>query len=161
MRANRLPSAVGPAAAPVIASVTIGGVNTSVAISGGGDARVYALNASAGAIIWIRRLGVSPASFLCAAPAFINDSLYTGVSSYAHCALTQGLVVKVTPVAGAIRATLKSAPNAGVRGVWTNLTYDPSDSGVSFSTRATCAWGAHSVSLVKVRAGDLRILSAW
>jgi outer membrane protein assembly factor BamB len=159
---NCSPSAVGPAAAPVIASVTIGGVNTPVAFYGGGDAQVYALNASTGAIIWIRRLGVSPANFLWASPAFINGSLYIGVSSFGDCPLTQGLVVKLNPATGAIQATFKSVPNGCVGGgVWTNLTYDPLDRSIYFSTGTPSACGGYSASLVKVRASDLSVLSAW
>jgi outer membrane protein assembly factor BamB len=72
---NCLPPAVGPAAAPVIAHVTIGGINAAVAFYGGGDARIYALNAATGAIIWVRRLGVSPDTFLWASPTVIDGSV--------------------------------------------------------------------------------------
>ena len=99
---NCLPPAVGPAAGPAIANVTIGGVNTAVAFYGGGDARIYALNATTGAIIWVRRLGVSPDNFVWASPAFINGSVYIGVSSFGDCPLTQGQVVKLNPTAGAV-----------------------------------------------------------
>jgi len=119
-----LPPEAGPAAGPVIADVVIGGVNTSVAFFGGGDAQVYALKASTGAIIWQRRLGVSPDNFLWASPAFINGSVNIGLSSFGDCPLTQ--VIKLDPTTGAIQATFRAVPDGCVGGgVWTNLTYDP------------------------------------
>ena len=159
---NCLPPTVGPAAAPVIATVAIGGVNTAVAFYGGGDARIYALNATTGAIIWVRRLGVSPDNFLWASPAFINGSVYIGVSSFGDCPLTQGQVVKLNPTTGALQATFKSVPNGCVGGgVWTNLTYDATDHSIYFSTGTPSPCGAYSASLVKVRASDLSVLSFW
>ena len=46
-------------------------------------------------------------------------------------------------------------------GVWTNLTYDPSDKSIYFSTGTPSPCGAYSASLVKVRASDLSVLSFW
>lgn len=159
---NCLPQAAGPSAAPVIATVAIGGVNTAVAFYGGGDAQVYALNANSGAIIWMRRLGVSPNNFLWASPAFINGSLYIGLSSFGDCPLTQGQVIKINPATGAIQATFKSVPNGCVGGgVWTNLTYDATDQSLYFSTGTPSACGSYSASLVKVRASDLSVLGFW
>jgi outer membrane protein assembly factor BamB len=147
-----LPPAAGPAAGPVIADVVIGGVNTSVAFFGGGNAQFYALNASTGAIIWQRRLGVSPDNFLWASPAFINGSVYIGLSSFGDCPLTQGQVIKLDPATGAIQATFRAVPDGCVGGgVWTNLTYDSLDQSIYFSTGTPSPCGVYSGSLVKVR----------
>jgi polyvinyl alcohol dehydrogenase (cytochrome) len=157
-----LPPEAGPAAGPVIADVVIGGVNTSVAFFGGGDAQLYALNASTGAIIWQRRLGVSPDNFLWASPAFINGSVYIGLSSFGDCPLTQGQVIKLDPATGAIQATFRAVPDGCVGGgVWTNLTYDSLDQSIYFPTGTPSPCGVYSGSLVKVRASDLSVLGAW
>src|SRR5262249_45318887 len=138
------------------------GVSTPVAFFGGGDARIYALNATTGATIWVQRLGVSPDNFLWASPALIKGSLYIGVSSFGDCPLTQGQVVKLNPTTGAVQATFKSVPDGCIGGgVWTNLTYDPSDQSVYFSTGTQSPCGGYSASLVKVRASDLSVMSYW
>jgi outer membrane protein assembly factor BamB len=157
-----VPAAAGPAAAPANANVTLGGVSTSVAFFGGGDARIYALNAATGATIWVQRLGVSPDNFLWASPAVIKGSLYNGVSSFGDCPLTQGQVVKLSPTTGAVQATFKSVPDGCIGGgVWTSLTYDPSDQSIYFSTGTQSPCGGYSASLVKVRASDLSVVTYW
>jgi hypothetical protein len=66
---------------------------TPVVIVGGGDAKLYALNADTGKPIWSVALGTPPATFLYSPPTVFNGSVYIGVSAAEDCLHIPGAVV--------------------------------------------------------------------
>src|SRR6266487_4509628 len=94
------PRKAGPAGAAAVTTVPINGTTTSVAFVSGGDAKLYALNASTGSILWSTRLGTSPSHMLWAGPVVYQGSAYVGVASYGDCPLVQGQLVQVNASTG-------------------------------------------------------------
>ncbi len=111
----------------VISAPTAATVNgsTNVIYVSGGDAALYALNASTGAILWRTQLAAPPDNFSFVSPLLYNGALYTGIASYGDCPLVQGQVLKVDPLTGAIEATFQISPNGCTGGgLWGSMSVD-------------------------------------
>lgn len=155
------PQAVGVASSPAVATVVIGGRATPVVYIGGGNAQVYALNAATGAVLWTRRMGPSPSTFIWSSPIVVNGSVYIGVSSFGDCPLVRGQLAKLNAVTGALQADLFTVPSGCVGGgIWNTPVYDASDNSIYVATgNANCL--GYSEAIVKARASDLHVLSSW
>ncbi len=98
----------GVVSSPTVTSAVIGGKTTSVLYVGGGNAHMYALNATTGAVIWSTSLGSSPSHFLWSSPAVYNGNVYEGVASLDDCPLVQGRLMEMNGVTGAIEHTFNT-----------------------------------------------------
>ena len=172
---------IGVASTPAIATVTMahdskpsqvlyvgGGGNDSV---GGGNGKLVALDASSGAIRWQTALGPAPATLIYSSPVVYtpagatDPSVYIGVSSYADCPLVRGRVVQVDATTGAIQHQFYVVPEGCVGGgVWGSPVVDAKDGSLYFATGnglPCVASPTYNEALIKVRASDLQVVSAW
>src|SRR5438876_4307692 len=67
---------LGVLSTATIASVSIGGVMTTVDFVAGGDNNLYALDANLGTVLWHIPLGSPPNSFLYSSPTLLNGNVY-------------------------------------------------------------------------------------
>src|SRR5262245_52126190 len=77
------PGCVDPSSAGVVSTATITndvavGTAHAVLYVGGGDSKVYALNAATGAVLWSHLIGSNPDHFLYSSPAVFGNSVYIG-----------------------------------------------------------------------------------
>jgi len=155
----------GVLSSAAFASLSIGGVNTSVVFVGGGNANLYALKASTGATIWHISLGSVPDHFLYGSPAFYKGSVYIGVSSHGDCPLVQGQLVQLRATTGTKLHTFNVVPAGCIGGsVWVAPTIDAATGIIYFGTGngGTCSKSeTMAIALVAVRASDLSFVSSW
>ena len=113
------PSDFGISSTPTITTdVPVGGA-TSVMYIGGGDSKLYALNAATGAVLWSYDVGGNPDTFLWDSPAVFGNSVYIGVASFGDCPLVQGQVLQLNRVTGALQNTFNVVPNGCTGGgIW-------------------------------------------
>ncbi len=158
------PTAAGVASTATVATVSINGQNTPVVFVGGGNANFYAINAMTGGIIWQKKLGVPPATFLWSSPAFYNGDIYMGVSSFGDCPLVQGQLVQMDAATGTILNIFNTVP-AGCTGatVWGSPAIDESTSMLYFATgnAGVCKHENLALSLVELNASDLSFVASW
>ena len=160
-----------PASAGVVSTATYRtdvsiGASRAVVFVGGGDASLYALDASSGAVLWRRSLGATPAHFIWDSPAYYKGSLYIGLSSYGDCPLTAGQVFRIDARTGKIDSTLNLMPHGCAGdGVWGSPAIDASRNVLYFVTGnsgmgcpSAVPWGE---SLVAVSLGDLHVVDHW
>ena len=84
------PSDCGISSTPTITNdVPVGGAS-SVMYIGGGDSKLYALNAATGAVLWSYDVGGNPDTFLWDSPAVFGNSVYISVASFGDCPLVAG-----------------------------------------------------------------------
>jgi PQQ-like domain len=151
------PKSAGVASTATVATVSIGGVLTSVILVGGGDARFYALNATTGHIIWSTQLGTSPTHMIWDSPAFYNGSVYIGTSSYGDCPQVHGQIFRLDATTGTIQNTFTSPCGGG--GVWGSLTIDePYNTIYAATGNGNCNTG---FALLKLSATNLSLISSW
>ncbi|MEO6889806.1 MAG: PQQ-binding-like beta-propeller repeat protein [Ktedonobacteraceae bacterium] len=159
------PPSAGPSGAAAIETISINGTMTSVAFVSGGDATLYALNATTGAILWNTRLGTSPSHMLWAGPVFYKGDLYVGVSSYGDCPLIQGQVIQLAASTGTVLHTFKTVPDGCISGgVWDTPTIDQQTGMLyaSTGTQSSCKKpGNLSVGLIELNTTDLSLVSSW
>src|SRR5260370_21159148 len=140
-------------------------VTSSVAFVSGGNATLYALNASTGAILWNTRLGSSPNHMLWAGPVVYQGSAYVGVSSYGDCPLVQGQLVQVNASTGAVLHTFNTGPTGCVGGgIWDTPSIDQATRilYVSTGTHASCSHAGNlPMALLALRTTDLSLVSSW
>ena len=74
---------------------------------GGGDSKLYALNAATGAVLWSYDVGGNPDTFLWDSPAVFGNSVYIGVASFGDCPLVQGQILQLNRVTGALQNTVQ------------------------------------------------------
>lgn len=156
------PAIAGVASRAAVATIAVRGTQTSAVFVGGGDARLYALDAQTGKILWAVRLGPSPAAFLWSNPLVYRGSVYMGVASLGDCPLTQGKLVQLNAATGVIQHTFNVVGKGCTGGsIWTPLALDDDDDALYFTTgnRGTCVGYAESV--VRVRASDLTLQGSW
>jgi polyvinyl alcohol dehydrogenase (cytochrome) len=140
-------------------------VVNGVVYVGGGDAQLYALDATTGAVLWQTRLGVSPSTFLWGSPAVFGGSVYMGVASYLRCPLVQGQLVRLDATTGAVENTMKVVPDGCLGGaVWSTPSVDEAAGTVYFATGnpgpcRTTERNAEAV--IEVRASDLGVIGHW
>lgn len=150
-----------------IASLTINGTRDSVVFVGGGDDRLYALDALTGVIRWSTALGApSSNTFIWASPVVYNRSVYIGTASIGDCPLVPSQLFRLDAVTGAVQNTFSVAP-AGCKGggIWSSPTIDRSDNAVYITTgnaENRCASiASNALALVKLNATDLSFISSW
>jgi polyvinyl alcohol dehydrogenase (cytochrome) len=156
-----IPPQVGVASTPTVATVN-GQLEVFV---GGGDANLYALNASSGNIIWHTSLGSSPSHFIWDSPALYNGSIYIGISSFGDCPLVQGKMFQLNASTGAVQHTFNVVPNGCTGGgVWGSPTIDESAGHVFFVTgnsgNCSSSQNDHSFALVELNL-DLSVASIY
>jgi len=159
------PSAAGISSTPTITSDVPVGTATSVMYIGGGDSKLYALNAATGAVLWSYAVGGNPDTFLWDSPAVLGNSVYIGVSSFGDCPLVQGQLLQVNRVTGALQNTFNVVPNGCTGGgVWGSPTVDAAAGTIYFDTGngGDCSSSEPlAPALVEVRASDLSLVGSW
>jgi len=132
---------------------------------GGGDSKVYALNAATGAVLWSYDVGGNPDTFLWDSPLVYGNSVYIGVSSFGDCPLTQGQVLQLNRVTGALQNTFNVVPNGCTGGgVWSSPTLDAAAGTIYFTTGTPspdCPSTPGGPSMYELRASDLSLVGSW
>jgi len=158
------PSAGVVSTATVRSDVPVGGA-TSVVYVGGGDTKMYALNAATGAILWSTSVGANPDHFIWSSPAVFGNSVYIGVSSFGDCPLVQGQLVQLNRTTGAVQNTFNVVPNGCIGGgVWGSPTIDATAGTIYFTTGndGDCASAEPlAPAIVEVKASDLSLVGSW
>ena len=129
------PSEAGIASTPTITTDVPVGAATSVLYVGGGNSKLYALNAATGAVLWSYDVGGNPNTFLWDLAAVFGNSVYIGVSSFGDCPLIQGQLLQLNRVTGALQNTFNVVPNGCTGGgVWSSPTIDAAAGTIYFTT---------------------------
>jgi outer membrane protein assembly factor BamB len=162
------PSNFGIASTPTITTDVPVGTATSVLYVGGGNSKVYALNAATGAVLWSYDVGGNPNTFIWDSPLVYGNSVYIGVSSFGDCPLTAGQLLQLNRVTGTLQNTLNLVPNGCTgAGVWGSPTLDSAAGTIYFATGNPPDTGSCSTSeplgsaLVEVRASDLSVVGSF
>jgi outer membrane protein assembly factor BamB len=159
------PSNWGISSTPTITTdVPVGGAS-SVMYIGGGDSKLDALNAATGAVLWSYDVGGNPNTFLWDSPLVSGNSVYIGVSSFGDCPLTQGQVLQLNRVTGALQNTFNLVPNGCTGGgVWSSPALDAAAGTIYFTTGTpspTCSATPGGPSMYELRASDLSLVGSW
>ena len=157
---------VGVVSTATVASVSINGHMTSVVFVGGGDAKLYALNASTGAVIWQTHLAASSSNaFIWDSPAVYNGSVYIGIASIDDCPVIQGQVFKLNAASGNIQSTFNIVPPGCLGGgLWGSITIDSAAGTLYFATgnpNRCSKTEPYAIALVELQASDLTYLDSW
>ena len=159
------PADFGISSTPTITTdVPVGGA-TSVLFVGGGNSKLYALNAATGAVLWSYDVGGNPNTFIWDSPLVYGNSVYIGVSSFGDCPLTQGQVLKLDRVTGALQNTFNVVPNGCTGGgVWSSPTLDAAAGTIYFTTGTPspdCPKTPGGPSMYELRTSDLSLVGSW
>jgi outer membrane protein assembly factor BamB len=159
------PSEAGVVSTPTITTdVPVGGAS-SVLYIGGGNSTVYALNAATGAVLWSHSIGGNPNTFLWSSPAVFGNSVYIGSSSFGDCPLTQGQLIQLNRVTGAVQNIFNVVPNGcNGGGIWSSPTVDAAAGTIYFSTgtgSSNCPSTPGGPSLYEVSASNLSLVGSW
>ena len=158
------PTDYGISSTPTITTdVPVGGA-TSVLYIGGGNSKLYALNAATGAVLWAYDVGGNPDTFLWDSPAVFGNSVYIGVASFGDCPLVQGQIIQLDRVTGALQHTYNIVPNGCTGGgLWGSITVDAAAGTLYFATGTPgdCPATPGGPSLIELRASDLSLLGTW
>jgi outer membrane protein assembly factor BamB len=159
------PSEAGVVSTPTVTTdVPVGGA-TSVLYIGGGNSTVYALNAATGAVLWSYNIGGNPNTFIWSSPAVFGNSVYIGSSSFGDCPLTQGQLIQLNRVTGAVQNILNIVPNGCTGGgIWSSPTVDAAAGTIYFTTGTPspdCPSTPGGPSMYEVRASDLSVVGSW
>jgi outer membrane protein assembly factor BamB len=165
------PSEAGISSTPALTTdVPVGGA-TSVLYLGGGDSKVYALNAATGAVLWSYNVGGNPNTFVWSSPAVFGNSVYIGVSSFGSCPDVQGQLLQLNRVTGALQNTFDVVPNGCIGGgVWSSPTIDAAAGTIYFTSgnpagpgvgETPCPTSEMAPAIIEVRASDLSLLGSW
>lgn len=159
------PSEVGVASTATVTYVPINGRRTAVVLVGGGNATFYALNAATGAVVWARRLGSSPSTFLWSSPAVFAGNVYIGTASFGDCPLIQARVFKLSAATGYVEALFDLVPRGCVgASLWGSITIKPETGLLFFATgnQGPCAVDEpYAVAVVAMRASDFTVAGRW
>ena len=159
------PSSFGIASTGTVTSDVPVGTATSVLYVGGGDSKVYALNAATGAVLWSYDVGGNPNTFIWSSPAVFGNSVYIGVSSFGDCPLVQGRLLQLNRTTGALENTFDTVPNGCTGGgVWGSPTIDAAAGTIYFDTGngGDCTSGEPlAPALIEVKAADLSLVGSW
>jgi polyvinyl alcohol dehydrogenase (cytochrome) len=140
---------------------------------GGGQAKLYALDALTGAIVWQAPLGAAPATYIWSSPVVYTysgaggslTSVYVGVSSFGDCPLVQGKVVQLDAATGRIQHTFDVVPDGCTGGsVWGSPTIDAGNGLLYVATGnpGTCATPEKGApALIELNAADLSLVDEW
>jgi outer membrane protein assembly factor BamB len=159
------PPDFGISSTPTITTdVPVGGA-TSVLYVGGGNSKLYALNAATGAVLWSYDVGGNPDTFIWDSPLVYGNSVYIGVSSFGDCPLTQGQVLQLNRVTGALQNTFNVVPNGCTGGgVWSSPTLDAAAGTIYFTTGTPspdCPSTPGGPSMYELRTSDLSLVGSW
>jgi len=159
------PSSAGIASTATITNdVPVGGA-TSVLYVGGGNSKVYALNAATGAVLWSYSVGRNPDTFVWSSPAVSGNSVYIGVSSFGDCPLVRGRLLQLNRVTGALQNTFNVvAKGCTGGGIWGSPAVDAPAGTIYFATgNAGNCTGSEPLApaLVEVHASDLSLVGSW
>jgi outer membrane protein assembly factor BamB len=159
------PSEAGVVSTPTITTdVPVGGAN-SVLYVGGGNSKVYALNAATGAVLWSYNVGGNPNTFIWSSPAVFGNSVYIGVASFGDCPLVQGQLLQLNRVTGALQNAFNTVPNGCTGGgVWGSPTIDAAAGTIYFDTGngGDCSSSEPlAPAVVEVNAADLSLVGSW
>ena len=159
------PSSFGIASTGTVTSDVPVGTATSVLYVGGGDSKVYALNAATGAVLWSYDVGGNPNTFIWSSPAVFGNSVYIDVSSFGDCPLVQGKLLQLNRTTGALENTFDTVPNGCTGGgVWGSPTIDAAAGTIYFDTGngGDCTSGEPlAPALIEVKAADLSLVGSW
>jgi outer membrane protein assembly factor BamB len=158
------PSSFGISSTPTVTTdVPVGGA-TSVMYVGGGDSKLYALNAATGAVLWSYDVGGNPDTFLWDSPAVSGNSVYIGVASFGDCPLVQGRILQLNRVTGALQNTFDMVPNGCTGGgLWGSITVDAAAGTLYFATGTPgdCPNTPGGPTVFELRASDLSLVGSW
>jgi outer membrane protein assembly factor BamB len=158
------PSDFGISSTPTITTdVPVGGA-TSVMYIGGGDSKLYALNAATGAVLWSYDVGGNPDTFLWDSPAVFGNSVYIGVASFGDCPLVQGQILQLNRVTGALQNQYNIVPNGCTGGgVWGSITVDAAAGTLYFATGTPgdCPASLGGPSLIELTTSNLSLVGMW
>jgi outer membrane protein assembly factor BamB len=158
------PSEAGVVSTPTITTdVPVGGA-TSVLYIGGGDSKMYALNAATGTVLWSYDVGGNPDTFIWDSPVVFGNSVYIGVASFGDCPLVQGQIVQLNRVTGALQNIFDIVPNGCTGGgVWGSLTVDAAAGTIYFTTGTPgdCPSTLGGPALMELRASNLSLVGTW
>ncbi len=145
--------------------VAIGSVK-NVLYVGGGDSKVYALNAATGAVLWSHLTGPNPSYFVWSSPLVYGNSVYIGVASYGDCPLVQGQLLQLNRTTGAVQHAFNVVPSGCIGGgIWSSPTIDTA-AGTIYVTTGTppppCGDNSPlAPAMVELRASDLSFVGSW
>jgi outer membrane protein assembly factor BamB len=159
------PSAFGISSTPTVTTdVPVGGA-TSVMYVAGGNSKLYALNAATGAVLWSYDVGGNPSTFLWDSPLVYGNSVYIGVSSFGDCPLTQGQMLQLNRVTGALQNTFNLVPNGCTGGgVWSSPALDAAAGTIYFTTgtpSSDCPSTPGGPSMYELSASNLSLVGQW
>ncbi len=168
------PSEAGVASTATVTTDIPVGTATSVLYVGGGDAKVYALNAATGAVLWSYAVGPISDYFVWSSPAVFGNSVYIGVASFgggtdsgSSCPEIQGQLLQLNRVTGALQNTFDVVPNGCMGGgVWGSPTVDAAAGTIYFGTGSKpppggCTSEPLVAAVVEVNASDLSLVGSW
>jgi outer membrane protein assembly factor BamB len=159
------PDEVGVVSSATVRTDVPIGTASSVAYVGGGDSKVYALDADTGAVLWSHAVGSNPDHFVWSSPAVFGNSVYIGVASYGDCPLVQGQLLQLDRTTGAVQHIFNVVPDGCIGGgVWGSPTIDEAAGTIYFTTGndGTCTSPEpFTESIVEVRAADLAFVGSW
>ena len=160
------PSTLGIASTATVTTDVKVGTAQSVLYVGGGNSKVYALNALTGAVLWSHSVGSNPDHFLYSSPAVYGNSVYIGVASFGDCPLVVGQLLQLNRTTGALQHAINLVPNGCVgAGVWGSPTIDTNAKTIYFTTGnsdPSCASPEPlGEAIVEVNASNLGLLGSW
>ena len=159
------PSEAGVVSTPTVTTDVPVGNATSVLYVGGGNSKVYALNAATGAVLWSHSVGGNPNTFIWSSPAVFGNSVYIGVSSFGDCPLVRGRLLQLNRVTGAQQHTFNVVPNGCTGGgVWGSPAVDSAAGTIYFDTGnpGSCS-GSEPLApaVLEVHASNLSLVGSW
>jgi outer membrane protein assembly factor BamB len=159
------PTTAGVASTATVMPVERNGKTTLVDFVGGGNARVFALNAATGNVLWSTALGSANGTFIWDSPVLYQGHLYIGTASVGECPGTAGYFFQLNSTTGAIERVLNLVPPGCLGGgVWGSPTLDADNDELYFTTSngSTCGIDEpYAMSMVEVHAATLTIVGSW
>ncbi len=155
-----------PPTAGVGGSVAYGSVNGTAAIfAGGGDGKLYALNAQTGAVLWSTLLGNTASGyFIWDSPTVSGGNVYIGISSFGDCPTVQGKLFSVNAATGAIQGTFNIVQNGCTGGgLWGSPTLDTTNNVIYIATGniSSCSNEPYAQAVVAVNASTMAEIASW
>ena len=166
-------STCDPFAHSPLGVVSSAAVVNGVVYVGGGDHRLYALDASTGTILWDPLLGVADTNtFVWDSPLVVNNNVYIGTATIGegipNCKLVQGQLYELNATTGQEENIYNIVPDGCVGGgLWSSPVYDASDNSLYFTagTQGGNPGGKckepNPIGIVKLNASTLQYVSSW
>ena len=126
-----------PPVAGIASSPTVATINGRVeVIVGGGDANLYALDATTGKILWKTPFpGSSPSVYIWSSSTIYNGSIYIGSASFGDCPLMQGQLLQLDATSGKLIHQFDAVPvGCTGGGMWSTPTIDEAAAVVYIAT---------------------------